>query len=293
LLNKDNVLKTKRKNNEGYTEEVITTFDHALIALKLYELTENQTYLERYKEYFSKTKIKFGEFTRWNFSLLVTDIPPDADSTALSLLFFSIAQKNGINIPKEFNVKNNIKQFDNSVVKTFFNVREKNEFDPVVNTTLAFLYVISTKSKIVPQKLAEYLRKTTSELDTHSSVSLYYPKATYFAERMAKLSFYCPYLLDDKCNAKLDNYLINSSPKNTLDASLISIGASYRGLTARAKELNDLIRCRRKSNGKWTFGTLYRQRTPKYSYGCEIITSLFAIEALALENEKPTKIVLN
>jgi len=48
----------ERESLDGKTEKVYTTFDHALICLKLYELTKNQEYLKKGISFFKRTFIE-------------------------------------------------------------------------------------------------------------------------------------------------------------------------------------------------------------------------------------------
>ena len=299
LPREESAITTKRRTPNGKIEIVTTTFDHALTALKLYEITEDKTYLKDFKEFFEQTYESVGEFTRWNFApSYVRDIPPDADTTALSLLFFSMAEKNGIVVPRKFLAWKNLGQFRakdklTGGAETFFGKRREEDIDPIVNSTIAFLYIMTPTEEAIPQNIVDYFNTEIPKLLKNIEISRYYPNGKYFAERITKLAFYNPNLLNKKSEGSLDKFLLIASPKNALDASLLSIGSSYRGLKSRVKTLNREIEKKRKNNGTWPFGTLYKQGTPRYNYGCERLTTLFAIEALELESSGPKKISPN
>ncbi len=298
LPEESDVLTTKRKDLKGKVEIVKTTFDHALTALKLYELTEDKTYLRKFKDFFNETSEPAGNFARWNFAPpYVRDIPPDADTTAVSLLFFAMAERNGLEVPQKFLARNNLGQFrikgkSSKGIETFFGKRRKEDYDPIVNSAIAFLYIIAPTPEAIPGNIVGYLNKEVQNLLKKCKISRYYSNGSYFAERIAKLAFYDPSLLNKESEDSLDKFLLIASPRNGLDASLLSIGSSYRGLRSRARNLNREIERKRKNNGTWPFGTLYRQGTPRYSYGCERLTTLFSIEALELESSGPKKISL-
>lgn len=293
LLNDfDRCFSTKRRNSKGISEPVETTFDHALTALKLYELTGESKYLEAGIGYFHETANETGRFIRWNFSTQVEDIPPDADTTTLSLLFFTMAERSGLDFPKNFSASRNLRQFEEFVdesggIQTYLGNKANNNVDPVVNSGIAFLYLLTNNSNEVFNGIKKYLNRCLRSLAPNSQISQYYVGGVYFAARMAKLTAYDGELLDEEATQRLDYFLLNTVPRNTLEATLASIGSSHRGLYRRARELNDDIRRKRRGNGLWPYGTLYRQRTPRFSFGTERLTTLFALEALKLEVEGP------
>lgn len=284
----DRCFTTKRKDPGGQTEAVETSFDHALTSLKLFELTRDSKYLENWIGYIFGNAVFVEEGVRWNFSSCVTDKPPDADSTAMNLLYLTIAKKKGITLPDRYLASANLSQYKDLIsesggIETFFGL--KRDVDPVVNTAVAFLYELNHISDETRKSIREYLRKQTKQLIKLSKFSKYYVTGVYFAERMAKLSIYDPAVLDRGATEVLERYLSEKKPRNTLEEALLSIGASHRGLYNRAVELNRDIERKRKQNGLWHFGTFYTQRTPRFNYGHERLTTLFALEALKLEEE--------
>jgi len=284
----DRCFSTKRKTPTGKTEIVETSFDHALFVLKLFELTGEVTYLQNWIDYVFVNSVFDEGGVRWNFSPKVTDIPPDADSTAMNLLYFTIAEQEGAVLPQDYSAVNNLAQFrglanESGGIETFFG--RAGDVDPIVNTTVAFLYILNQFSDETTENMRMYLRKQTKQLTIHSKPSKYYEGGAYFAERIAKLSHYDPEILDDKAEEALKRFLRGSRPKNSLETALLSIGASYQGLHDRAIKLNGELVQTRKSNGLWPFGTFYTQRTPFFRYGNEKLTTLFAFEALKAEEE--------
>ncbi len=205
-------------------------------------------------------------------------------------------------MPRNFRAGKNLKQFRTKNewgggVETFFEKRRKYYIDLIVNTTIAFLYMMAPTEETTKYyglyHIMDYINRETSKLLKNMKISRYYPNGTYFAERIAKLAFYDPTLLNKESEESLDKFLLIAVPKNALDASLLSIGSSCRGLKSRVKALNREIEKKRKSNGTWPFGTSYSQGTPRYNYGCERLTTLFSIEALELESSGPKRINLN
>ncbi len=281
---------TKRRCPDGKTSIVETAFDHALTSLKLFELTGDRKYLQKGISHALENSIRDKSGMKWNFSPLVMDIPPDADSTTMNLLLITMASKHNLPFPDYYAANANLQQFrtladSSGGIKTFFGIRANNPADPVVNTLVAFLFVLNARSDAVYKKLKEYLRKQVRQLPTNPNISHYYIKGAYFAERMTKLSFYDPEILGKKERKILDAYILESRPRNSLETALFSIGASYQGLPNRVSELNRKLRAKRMHNGLWHFGTIYVQKTPRFNYGNERLTTLFALEALKLEEE--------
>ena len=248
----------ERESLDGKTEKVYTTFDHALICLKLYELTKNQEYLKKGISFFKRTFIERNNQTRWNFSPAVTDIPPDADTTALSLMFFAVAEKHKLKIKKYFSAEKNLKQFEEletyqSGLRTFFNdkiVNEADPVDPIVNTAVAFLYIITNhKEEGLFSRIKQFLNNFLITDGLIKEKSRYYLGNTYLAERIAKLEFYEKGFLKENAKDKLRSFILDTTPVNILEASILSIGASHIQLKERVKELNKMIRNNRLYDG--------------------------------------------
>jgi hypothetical protein len=285
----DGCFETKRKNLSGNVFPIETSFDHALIVLKLFELTGEKEYLRRWLAPVHDSALIQDQVLRWNFSSKVTDIPPDADSTAMNLLLLRVADSSGVP-GASFDVVANASQFEDlqdvsGGVKTYFGSEHKNDVDPVVNTLVAFFYELNYPSSETNSGIRAYLLTRLKNLSARPDVSEYYVGATYFLERMAKLTVYAPSFIDDESAQSLDLYLKCSVPRNSLDIALLSVGAAHRGLVDRAVELNRELKSRMNKNGTWSFATLYRQRTPRFNYGNERLTTLFALEALKVEQE--------
>ena len=163
----DRCFTTKRKTPRSRVEVVETSFDHALTVLKLYELTGDSQYLQRWMNYVFENAFFDECGVRWNFSPLVTDKPADADSTAMNLLYLTVAKNQGVDFDPRYSASSNLAQFKDLVselggVETFFGL--KRDVDPIVNTTLAFLYHLNPASDEQRKSITNYLRKQTMQL---------------------------------------------------------------------------------------------------------------------------------
>ncbi len=265
-------LSTSRRDMRGHATSIHTVFDHALLALKCYELTRDSRFLQEGVGSLKDSVQYHKGSARWMFAKEVDDIPPDIDSTAASLLCFKLEDE-------EIGTEDNTKQFEDQMqpcggLHTFFGHKSNNDIDPIVNSLVAFLYI--AKGRPIPKKLVEYLEKQLA-LIQKQNLSLFYKGNIYFALRMAKLQAYTNAFSKTK---ELDQYIVSYKPKNTLERAFLAIAASYRGLDDVAKaNVNKLIKSR------YSFCTLYRQRTPRFNYGNSLLTTLFALEAIQLHEE--------
>ena len=95
----------ERRSSEGIVEQRDTVFDTALVALELYKITKDPTYLQRCFPYFEETVIETEEgYCRWRYNAprSLSGLPPfpaDIDTTALALLVFSLAEQAGLEDP--------------------------------------------------------------------------------------------------------------------------------------------------------------------------------------------------
>src|SRR3990167_4970821 len=82
----------ERRSSEGVVEQRDTVFDTALVALELYKITKDPTYLQRCFPYFEETVIETEEgYCRWRYNAprSLSGLPPfpaDIDTTAVALL---------------------------------------------------------------------------------------------------------------------------------------------------------------------------------------------------------------
>ncbi|MFC1648084.1 hypothetical protein ACFL1B_01360 [Nanoarchaeota archaeon] len=286
---------TIRKTPGGHGELVVTTFDHALVHLKLYELTRDPRFLGKAMHFLEETAQFEGTQARWRFSQKVTDIPSDADSTSLALTVFAMAEIERLPFSKEYRALGNLEQFrdlqeDSGGICTYFSGKSNNDTDPVVNAHLAFLGLITRQEGDFWSGIKRYLNDQVKDLKEGSKTSEYFPGSICFAKSMAKLSAYNPDFIGRATTEPLDTFLLTARPANTLEVALLSIGCSYRGLTERADGLNKELEEQREPNGAWGFAMFYQQRTPRFDYGSEINTTLFAIEALSLQ-DSPIELV--
>ena len=214
-------------------------------------------------------------------------------------MFFAVAEKHKLKIKKYFSAEKNLKQFEEletyqSGLRTFFNdkiVNEADPVDPIVNTAVAFLYIITNhKEEGLFSRIKQFLNNFLITDGLIKEKSRYYLGNTYLAERIAKLEFYEKGFLKENAKDKLRSFILDTTPVNILEASFLSIGASHIQLKERVKELNKMIRNNRLYDGTWEKQTLYTQRTPPFNYGSKELTTLFAIEALKLEEVGLSKI---
>lgn len=294
LLPLDRTISTKRRMTDGKVEAVETTFDHALMALKAYEITRNPRYLEVSDLIFTANQAGTSS-PQWNFSKQVRDIPPDADSTAFAMLFFWMRSKlHGEAMPTW--LPDLHKSFSrgleyNDGVLTFLGYRHEHEDspDPVVNTAIAFLCILGNHKGPETQDILGYLNSQSGAYLSGKMDSRYYPRGIYLALRLAKLEFYFPGALDKP--GIINEFLDGFQPRNSLELAMRSVTESYLGRADHAVQANKELNKKRKKNGTWPFGTLYTQRTPRCVYGHERLTTLFAIEALELEQKGPSKAI--
>lgn len=187
-------------------EHIETVGNHCLSILKLFELTQEKEYIKLGMKFLEESARKNGKAYCWGFSNAVSDIPPDADDTAIALLVFLLAKKLKISYLERFLNNESFKQFDSLVcenggVFTYFGEPRRNDVDPIANTIVAFLHEFSnrqTKARVAIRKyLNEYLEKRKK---FHSE---YYNDEEYFLLRCAKLDSIFPYYFSEKAKKRI------------------------------------------------------------------------------------------
>src|SRR3989338_4958617 len=107
----------ERRSSEGVVEQRDTVFDPALVALELYKITKDPTYLQRCFPYFEETVIETKDgYCRWRYNAPrslsgLPSFPADVDSTALALPVFALAEQEGMLIPSKMSPTKNNEQF--------------------------------------------------------------------------------------------------------------------------------------------------------------------------------------
>src|SRR3989338_10184988 len=107
----------ERRSSEGVVEQRDTVFDTALVALELYKITKDPTYLQRCFPYFEETVIETEEgYCRWRYNAprSLSGLPPfpaDIDPTAVALRVFALAEQEGIHISSKMSSTKNKEQF--------------------------------------------------------------------------------------------------------------------------------------------------------------------------------------
>lgn len=290
-----NNLSIKKSKPHDKRKPFETVFDRIKLILKLFELTQDSTYLEEWMEYVFDVHEQNGENRQWPFSKSMPKIPNEVDTTGYALLFLGMAEKYGLNIPTEFSIKTNLKQFETQVdesggIKTWFSLRQDNDVDPIVNTTIMWAYQISHTSNETSMSIRNYLNKCLSNINLNSQFSKYYPSVIYFIERMVKLSSYDPNFLSTESKNKIGSIITKIKPKNTLDAARFSKINYQIGFNEQEKRINRIIQTRIMKNGLWPWATFYKQNTPYFLFGSEINTSITVLEALKMERDGIKKV---
>jgi hypothetical protein len=294
----DRDLSTKVGPPRGSRRPIETIFDRAHTILKIFELTEDKTYLRLWLPYFIENAERSEGFARYRFSQTMPRNPFDADTNGYGMLYWIMAEYNDLDIPDEFSTLNNLKQFEGLVdksggIKTWFD-KEPNDVDPIVNTTAAYCYLLKHKSDSeVFAGIKEYLNSCLTGLSKSSKISRYYDGkggGLYLAERAAKLAVYDSDFLTEDAAASLDELLVKAKSRSVLEAARISKACSQRELHQRAHEFNLQIENKRRDDGFWPWAVFYRQNTPRCNYGSEIIVTLTALEALQMEKEGVKKV---
>ena len=290
---------TERRNSIGEKEYIETLFDNALLLIKLYELTGEKKYLIKGLNYFKDKAVMDGNFVSWDFSPSLNIFHREADTTIIIFIYFAIADKLGIKIPDCFSPTKNIYQFQELLdksggIKTWFgdNVRYQ-DVDPIVNTTLIYLYIFMGIHDDLFNDIRAYLNNCLTKLNLNSSISKYYIGGSYFAKRMAALSNYDPGFLTEESKDSLESFLLAAKPQNALEAAFLSIASSYRNLEDKAEEYNKYLISKRQSTGFYPYEVFYTQKQIWF-YGHPFITTLYVLEAfeLAKRGVKKTDITI-
>ncbi len=288
----------ERRSSEGVVEQRDTVFDTALVALELYKITKDPTYLQRCFPYFEETVIETEEgYCRWRYNAprSVPGLPPfpaDVDTTALALLVFSEAEQAGLSIPAKMSATKNKGQFRELLhpegIRTWFgDFGLDEEPDPVVTSAVALFYARAGLHDEVEYHLKKTLNKQIMHLANMPEATTYYPSGrAYLAARATEISAYERTFLDRNAEASLDQFLEHVTIGNTLEAAWIGTAAAERGIRKTAEQAKEYFLRTRLKNGLWSWEAVHNQKT-YWQQGHGIMTTLFAIEALqAIESVK-------
>lgn len=280
----------ERRNQQGRIEQLITSFDTALLAYEFYDLTKNPTSLEKAVPYLvEKAQHKEGK-VQWvhnapRFLPGLPPFPPDTDSTALALLVLYNAAKAGIYVHQKYLSRRNADQFeellDEEGIKTWFdNFRPDEEPDIAVISAVALYFSHVAPEHAVYEHLHNCLNRKMQNVDEVPKKTEYYPSGKYYAlMRVAEIAKQDPIFLQASAQDAVNRYLETATLENALDAAFVGKAAALCGVRGKAAEAKEFLMEQRQSNGLWPFVPLYNQKT-SWVYGHEAVTSVFAVSAI-------------
>ncbi len=281
----------ERRSSEGIVEKRDTVFDTALVALELYKITKNPSYLQRCFSYFEENVVEIEEgYFRWRYNAPrslpgLPPFPPDVDSTALVLSVFALAEQEGMYIPPQMSSTRNKEQFRELLhpegIRTWFGDFRQDEIpDPVVTSAVALFYARAKLRDEVACHLQETLNNQIMKLGNMPEATTYYPFGkAYLAARATEISAYERTFLDRNAGASLDHFLEQATIGNTLEAAWIGTAAAERGIRKTAEQAKEYILRTRQKNGLWSWEPVHNQKT-YWQHGHGVLTTLFAGEAL-------------
>ncbi|MEK6922053.1 MAG: hypothetical protein AABX82_09240, partial [Nanoarchaeota archaeon] len=287
----------ERRSSEGVVEERDTVFDTAVVALGLYNITRDPVYLQKCFSYFEETVIETEEGhcrLRYNAPRSLPGLPPfapDADTTALALLVFSLVEQHGIPINEKMKAVNNRVQFKELIhpngIKTWFGDFYPNEEpDPVVTSAVALFYVRAGLYDDVRYHLQEALNRQIKNISAMPEATRYYHSGrAYLAARAVEINRYDKTFLDKNAEASLDLFLEQVTIRNTLEAAWIGTAAAERGIRKTAEQAKEYLDRARQEDGFWSWEPVHNQKT-YWQHGHEWLTTLFAIDALQIIEKK-------
>jgi hypothetical protein len=290
-------VRIERRNKQGRKEFISTVFDNAFISLQLYKITRNPIYLERVIPYLYERAEEAGSSKRWSFPAPrnlpdLPPFPPDADTTALALLIFAYAEKEGIDIPDKYSPQNNLTQFQELISgegylnSWFARQQPLADPDPVVHTTVALLYVTLGTGDHAAQVTQRYLNNYAQNIAQHPKGTPYFPSGRIFtAGRLAEITMQQSDYLSGEAQASLDVFIESEMPTSCLEAAWLSIAASHRNKPTVTARSNQYLQQQRQVNGLWSWEPFYNQKE-HWLYGHEVITTLVAFKALQLAKYK-------
>lgn len=284
LLNKNKAIPTLR----FVAEHIETVGSHCLAILKLFELTGDKQFIKKGMEFLENSAKRNGKAYFWGFSGAVSDIPPDADDTAIAMLVFLLAKKLKIGYPKKFLNKDCFEQFNSLIsesggIFTFFRKSRGNDVDPIVNTIAAFLLEFSNKQTKARPSIRKYLNDYFERKAVFHSE--YYKHEEYFLLRCAKLA------------ACFSNYF-SPKAKKELERQIMSFVERGRIKNIFIESAKIILKINKNhSNISQTTGlvfpeSLYIQRTPFYEYGSQLENQLFEAELKELKKKTPKHYVI-
>lgn len=209
---------------------------------------------------------------------------PDVDSTALALLIFLLAEKEGINVQEGVTLREQMQVFDELIhpngIKTWFENFCDEEPDPVVTSAVALLELqLQVKDKLY-YHLQEVWNKVITNIEKLPQATIYYLSGkAYLLARTAQMLRYDATFLQRNTKDSLDQCIETMTPVNPLEAAWIGSAAAKRQLKNKMQETKEYLERSRQGVGLWPWTPFYNQKT-YWVYGHEVITTLYAIEAL-------------
>lgn len=284
LLNKNKAIPTLR----FVAEHIETVGNHCLAILKLFELTQDKEFIEMGINFLEKAAKRNGKAYFWGFSSAVSDIPPDADDTAIAMLVFLLAKKLEISYPKKFLDKDCFEQFDSLIsesggVFTYFGKPRRNDVDPIANTIAAFLLEFSNKQTKARYSIRKYLNDYFERKGAFHSE--YYKHEEYFLLRCAKLAACFPDYFSSKAKKELERQIMSFRKKGRIKNIFIE---SAKIILKTNKNHSNIPQ----AAGLVFPESLYIQRTPFYEYGSRLENRLFEAELKELKKKTPKHYVI-
>lgn len=292
----------KRKNSEGIIQERDTVFDTAVVALELYKITKNPKYLQTCFPYFQEKAVVIEGGQRWKYNAprsqsILQPFPPDADSTALALLVFCLAEQENISVPLDANIPQNRQQFlelqhPNGIKTWFDNYRPEEEPDPVVTSAVALFFMYGKFFCALYDHLQEVINRQVKSIREMSEATTYYPSGRiYFAARAAEIETHKPGFLEQHAKESLDDFLRQVCYKNPLEAAWVGTAVALRKIKEKADEAREYLLKTREHTGFWPWEPFHNQKT-YWQYGHEVTTTVCVMTALCTLNDVWKRVVV-
>ncbi len=274
----------ERRDAKGRAEPVFTLFDHALLSVRLTELSGSPRFVNSVLGLADASAIATSRGLRWRFSPAVDDVPPDADTTGLVLLAADLASGYGDPSGAALRAATPIAGFaegrSGGAVDTWFGRRVEPEIDPVVNLHVAELLLRVAPGSRLLVGVLEYLGAFLRHHDFASAPSAFYLDSSLLIEQVARLECRGPGRFDPAALRRVDEFVDGCEPTCPLQSARLALAAGLRGRVHAARRLRERVLEFRQPDGLWPFARFYVQRTPHYAYGSRLCTTLAAVLAL-------------
>jgi hypothetical protein len=284
----------ERRSCRGEPEWLFTSFDHALLCLRLHDLNGGPGLLRAAVQRFAERALRTERGCRWHFSPAVSDIPADADSTSAVLTVLARAVRQGVGVPDWMHPCRQLQQFTVlqapcGGIRTYFGEHGNNEVEPIINLALVELLLALGEAPLFLSSVQIYLEEYLRANPFTERVSEYYLGSAFLAERVARVMALAADFFTSSARKEWVSYLLTHAPANALEAGMMSRACSACDLNTRQDQLNHLLLEMRNAEGIWDFVPFYIQRTPRYEYGSAWLTTATALSAFQLAAERGTR----